>query len=438
MAEPNPTGLVDASTLGARIRELRVARGLTQSALASDRFTKEYMSQIERGKTRPSERTLDWLAERLGVDRSFLETGLVAAERARIESILSRAEAATEAHDSATSLELVSELETPTVELRFRALLVHSWALMETGDVRSALDVLESARVLAEVQPFGDLDRAEVLYRFGVYRYKLASVPTAIASLAEALALAERSELPCDRLRVSILAWRARCYRRQRDWEAAREDIERALELAEGLTDRSAMAHIFFQASLVAEREGQWIRSRTYAERAKALYEEVADRRSVGRLLNNLGGLTYLLGRPQQAVDYLNKAFATALDIGSDVDAAQAISSLAQVHLRTGSVELAEEQALKALELLAGRVDYLDEIGNAELVLGRSLLEQGRLAEAAAAFGQADATFEQLASQSHRAAVWIAQGDLATAKGDDREAARLYRRAAEALQDFRF
>ena len=48
----------------------------------------------------------------------------------------------------------------------------------------------------------------------------------------------------------------------------------------------------------------------------------------------------------------------------------------------------------------------------------------------------ADATFEQLSSVSHRAAAWVALGDLATRRGEDREAAHLYRRAAEALQDF--
>ena len=37
-----------------------------------------------------------------------------------------------------------------------------------------------------------------------------------------------------------------------------------------------------------------------------------------------------------------------------------------------------------------------------------------------------------------RAAAWIAQGDLATTRGDEGRAAVLYRRAAETLQDFRF
>jgi hypothetical protein len=90
------------------------------------------------------------------------------------------------------------------------------------------------------------------------------------------------------------------------------------------------------------------------------------------------------------------------------------------------------------LKLLDGRVDFLDEIGNAQLVLGRALLEQDRLDDADSVLAEADASFEQLSSVSHRAAVWVAKGDLATRRGDDRSAARLYRNAAEALQDFRF
>ena len=71
-------------------------------------------------------------------------------------------------------------------------------------------------------------------------------------------------------------------------------------------------------------------------------------------------------------------------------------------------------------------------------MLGRSLLEQTRLDEAEDVFKKAESTFEQASSASHRAAVWVAQGDLAQQRSDDRTAARLYRRAAETLQDFRF
>ena len=178
--------------------------------------------------------------------------------------------------------------------------------------------------------------------------------------------------------------------------------------------------------------------ARTYAERAKAQYEELSSRESVGRLLNNLGGLNLLLGKPEDAEALLKDSFRVALEVGNDADAARAVSSLAQVHMRMGDHALAEEQARHALRLLDGREDYLDEIGNAQLVLGRALLEVGRLDEADAAFHDAASSFDQLSSASHRAAAWVAQGDLAAVRGDDRTAARLYRAAAEALQDFRF
>src|SRR5436190_1615856 len=76
--------------LGERLRQLRVAAGLTQTELAGDRFSKEYVSQIERGKTRPTPETIEWLAARLGVDPGFLSNGVSGDERARVEAVLAR------------------------------------------------------------------------------------------------------------------------------------------------------------------------------------------------------------------------------------------------------------------------------------------------------------------------------------------------------------
>ena len=428
------------STLGARVRQLRTAAGLTQDELAADRCSKEYISQIERGKTRPTPATLDWIAEALGVDVTYLETGQSWSEYAAVEAAVARAEAAVEGQHYEEALETLSPLKysPDSPELELRGLLAESWAYLYFGDVQKALDMLARARTIAENELFSDVERAEVLYRMGVCRYKLSSINSALLLLNEAMELAERSGLPCDRLRSNILEWRSRCSRRQRDFEAAREDIELALELAEGLEDTLTVAHVMFQASLVAERSGNWVRARTLAEKAKDLYEHHGDQLNLGRMLNNLGGLEYLLGKPEDAVGYLKRAFSVALELGSDADAAQAVSSLAQVNLGTGEVELAEEQSRKALELLGGREDFVDEIGNAQIVLGRSLLEQGRLDEAQQMFEAAEASFAQLSSASHRAVAWTAQGDVASKRGDAKTAANLYRRAAEALQDVRF
>jgi tetratricopeptide (TPR) repeat protein len=432
-----------SAELGERVRRLRIGAGLSQTQLAAGRFSKEYVSQIERGKTRPTPDTLVWLGERLGADTEFLATGVSSVDRYRWEAALARGEALVEQrrYDEAvlefeTSLEAARELAVSSFAVR--ALAGLAWARMELGELQAAIQLLLDARALAEGRASSDVERADILFRLGVCRYKLSSIQTAAGLLDEALLLAERSGHPCDRLRAEILLWRSRCYRHQRDFLAARENVERALELAEALNDPATAANAYFQASLVADREGHPGLARSYAERARSRYEEIADRAMVGRLLNNLGAFTHLLGRSEEAVEYLKDALRVLLDQGSDVEAAHVVCSLAEIHLGMGRFEDAESEARTSLDLLGDRVDYIQEIGTAQLALGRSLMEQDRLDEAQDILRAADRSFEQLASAGHRASAWIALGDLASKRDDDRGAAGLYRRAAEALQDVRF
>jgi tetratricopeptide (TPR) repeat protein len=329
-------------------------------------------------------------------------------------------------------------LATGVTELEVRHLAGEAWARMESSEIKHAIELLNRARMLAEAPEFSDVDRADILFRLAVCRVLLSSIASAVNLLNEALAMAEGSDLPCDRLRADILGWRSRCYRRQRDLEAAREDVERALELAQAVDDPRKTADTYFQASLVSERMGHWVQARNYAERAKAYYEHVNDERNVGRLLNNLGGLNFQLGKPEQAIEDLKNAYRVLLDKGSEADAANVVASLAHVHLMTGEATAAEEEARHALSLMEGQDVFLYNVAPTQLVLGRALMEQGRLDEAEEYLRASDTSAEQLESISHRAAAWMARGDLAAKRGDDAVAAKLYRQAAEALQDVRF
>jgi len=429
------------ATVGTRVRDARLSAGMTQSALAGDRFSKEYVSQIERGRTLAPKATLEWIAERLGTDAELLATGVSSLRREQMEAIIARADAAIARADYEAALTELEPLQAETTipaALALRAHLARSWSLMYAGKPQEALDVLADARALAERDLFDDVDRAEVMYRMGCCRYRLSSIASATALFDQALELAERGARPCDRLRAHVLEWRSRCYRRQRDWQAAHDDIERALELGQGLDDHETVAHVLFQASLVAERQGRFELARDYAESARARYETLADRVNVGRLLNNLGGLSFLLGDSNRAVEQLKSAFSIALDVESDSDAGYAVSSLAQVHLRRGEHALAERCAREALDLLGERPDVLDEVGNARLVLGRALIQQARTDEARVVLEAAERAMAGTGSASHHAAVWVAQGDLDTQQGEHERAAVLYRQAAEALQDFHF
>src|SRR5256714_3002427 len=83
--------------LGDRLRQLRVSANMTQTDLAGDRFSKEYVSQIERGKTRPARETIEWLAERLGGGAGFPANGVTPHQRRRVEAAPARPAAPPEA-----------------------------------------------------------------------------------------------------------------------------------------------------------------------------------------------------------------------------------------------------------------------------------------------------------------------------------------------------
>src|SRR5919198_1465111 len=142
-------------SLGDRVRQLRIAKGLTQTELAGERFSKEYVSQIERGKTRPTGETIEWLAARLGVDQSFLETGVSSSERERVESVIARAGAALESNSYQDAVDELSELggacgPAPAPARQLRPRLEVSGGPLTRGEVRGAVPRLDAARQLTE------------------------------------------------------------------------------------------------------------------------------------------------------------------------------------------------------------------------------------------------------------------------------------------------
>ncbi|MGD0166657.1 MAG: tetratricopeptide repeat protein [Gaiellaceae bacterium] len=428
--------------LGERVRQRRVALGLTQTDLAGVRFSKEYISQIELGKTRPTPETIDYLSSRLSIDPGYLAHGVSTEDQTRVEAMLTRAEALAGAHDFEEALVLFTDATTAVAatgsgELAARRLLGQGWALMEQGQVREGLDILTQAREVVDENELDDALRAEALFKLGVARVKLGSTHVAITLLSEAHKLLERSSLASDSLRAQVLAYRAAAYQRVGDVEAAREDAERAVELAEQLGDSRVIGASYMQASLIAEREGRFVLARNYAERAKAKYEEVEDEVQLGKVLNNLGLCQALLGKYEDALGSLTRAYGIFLELGDNYGSGHVVSSIASLHLETGDPVRAEEQARLAIQLIGDGEDDPEQDGEAKLVLGKALLAQGRLDEAEETLAPIKEFFESMRATSNLSRTLIALGDLAVARDTQDEAAALYRRAAEIMQDLR-
>src|SRR5919109_2679793 len=93
-----------ARSIGGRLRQARLAAGLTQQQLAGDRYTKAYISALENGIAKPSMAALNYIAPRLGTTASEILSDPTVAW-ARIEADLALASGEwLQAHDAYVAL----------------------------------------------------------------------------------------------------------------------------------------------------------------------------------------------------------------------------------------------------------------------------------------------------------------------------------------------
>src|SRR5712691_4193957 len=91
--------------IGARLRRLRVDRGLSQRELSSPGVSYAYISRIEAGARTPSVKALRMLARKLSVSVEYLETGRDIRETDQRELLLADAELALRLSDDTSEAE---------------------------------------------------------------------------------------------------------------------------------------------------------------------------------------------------------------------------------------------------------------------------------------------------------------------------------------------
>ena len=150
--------------LGIRLKEARLALGLSQRQLCGDAITRNMLSQIENGSARPSMDTLKYLADRLGKPVSyFLEEETVTSPN---QDVMHRAR---EAFRNENWRQVLEELEDyrgrdPLFDqeaglLRLVSLLEECALALEAGKRPYALDLLEQAAGVQTIYRRAGLER---------------------------------------------------------------------------------------------------------------------------------------------------------------------------------------------------------------------------------------------------------------------------------------
>jgi tetratricopeptide (TPR) repeat protein len=409
-----------ARSIGTRLRQARLAAGLTQQQLAGDRYTKAYISALENGIAKPSMAALNYIAPRLGTTASEILSDPTVAW-ARIEADLALASGEwLQAHDAYV-------------------------ALLETASERRA--------------------RAELLLGIAESLCRLDRPAEAIRPATEAASLFGDLNRQADKTRAEY--WLASAHMQQDNPVEARSLLHGALERVRAGLDlgNDFSTRVLIGLATLEAYQGESSKALAYIEEARGLIADLDTRRrgaflaAVASTYRKNGDLEGAIRTGQQALALLNAA-------ESELEAALVENQLALAYLANGSVakaratirhardgakssprldavmadteasiELDGGNASKAAELadeaiaLAERTDHSKALLDALATKARALAALGQNDDAAATFERAAELAEKIGPASRRRQILSAWADTLAALGRHDEAYALARRA---------
>lgn len=424
------------STVGKRLRKLRKEKGLTQTEVTGGQYSKEYVSQVELGKTKPSRKAVKLFAKYLDVDESYFETGVDLAGSERFENLMAAGEVMVERREYAEAVRTFEEAriigeKAENQEYVWRAEVGRAWAMQFTGKRREALGILAEARSYYEEKHPNSIELANVFYRIAYIREALGDLKLALLVLEEALKIIDRSSVPADHLRIRIYRRMASIHTKRHDLQAGREAAEAALELAKRLDDRRSVAEAYWESAILEERRRDFMKATEYALRARDILVELGDQQDMAKLLNDLGKLKQDMGQYDEAVQHLEAGLELLRAVDDPVTRASLLNSLANAKLALGDVGAALETTSKSLAIMEGREHDPGLLGNSHLTRARAYLSRGDHVQAGDELTAAKQAFESMDTKVPLGQALMVEGDLFLAEGRSEEAARVFRRACE-------
>jgi transcriptional regulator with XRE-family HTH domain len=420
------------TTLADRVRELRVAAGLSQTALAGDSLSPSYVSLIESGRREPTDAALRMLAQRLETTPEYLRHGEDGPHEARLRLELDLAQLdlvngdPARARDRLLTIDMNAIAPTNHVE----ALLALARAHEALGDLEESVAVLEP--LLAATRRRGQLlDSAAIATQLVASYLEAGDVSRSVELGNEVLEELDDAGLAGtdEQLRLaSTVLW---AYVERGDILYATHSAAKLIREADEFGTPRGRGSVYWNAALVAEERRDYVLAQRYTARALALLGEGEPSRDLPRLRLNYAWLLNRSEPPEaeSALAQLELAYPHLVASGSEVELAYADVERSRAHLLLGDVVAAEADALAALERL-GDKPRLDACG-ARLALGDALFARGDAEGATREYRWAADMLGMMSVSRRSAAVWRELGDRFLTQQDVAGAAQAFDRALQ-------
>ncbi len=383
-ADPTGGARLDAAIIGERVRQARFAARLTQQELAGDRYSKSYISAVERGKMTPSLQALGWLAERLGQPMSFFLgentgdlSGLAGAsgptdhERQQREEkarqMLDKAELRMTQNNPKEALAaLDSEDHEPPPDLpleeQARWYWLSGWAATQLRQFPGAmrwlergLEVMERLRAEPSLSQSASLAQMEVRMRdlLGGCYYEQEQPEKALKSHLPSLVAISDGTVTDSGLQLRIFKSLGNDYLALGHHDAAIQMFKRAKELAGDLNDPRQQGLALWGLGLTYKANGDPFHAKVNFQEAITIFEELQDAPLVARLRSMLADVLIELREYEEAEILLHLSLKAAEQKDNALARRVVLGNLARLHLAKGNLDEAikyAQEGIKAVE----------------------------------------------------------------------------------------
>ena len=419
-----------SSDIGIRIRDLRVAKGMTQTALSGNGISSGYMSLIESGKRTPSTKMVKEIARRLGVPADELLQASESADsrqcdQARVDVNFARMSLAN--GNPAEAVRIIARLDLDDLDnlTANEAAAVHADALMQTGDIVGAVGVLR-ALVDRNRREAAWVALARAATSLAVMLYEAGDINAAVDLGQRCLADIDQAGLGGTDEHIRLGATYMFALFARGDVISATEVVQRLIKVADRVGTSRARGSIYWNAAIVAQERGALDEALRLTDRAAALLSEEEESSDLPRLRLHYAWLLLHHAYPDAvaALAQLDRADTHPSVRGSKLDQGIIATLRGRAYLVLGQHDDAAEQAANALQLLGpsehiARTEALILLGD----VGSARFEEDLADEA---FREARTVLAGMTTTREVARLWRQLGDSLRRTGDQPGALHAY------------
>lgn len=347
-----------------RLKQARLAAGMTQAQLAEPMYTHAYVSTLEAGRRQPSPTAAKHFAQKLGMDVDELLTGrpphLAAALRLRLQEArvaLSRGEF--EETETIAEKAVRDAKKYRLVRLQAAGLELLALAAERRSQLGRAQELYQEIEELLRDEPLTALADA----RAGRIRcLKMDGDPRYAIYLGESLLEQMRQKRIDDpTARVRIMAPMTQAYFETGMRRQASALADELLRLAPRVSDPFNLAVMHMNVSLVLMSDGHVADAEDSLRRAEDHFRTLDLQTELGRAHLARGYLLLQDGRLDEAEEELSSALEVFELTSSKVDEGRTYTELGRLARLRGDTKTAIERLTKASTLLKDAKDVAEE-----------------------------------------------------------------------------